>query len=82
MITPILNKSNLFIQSNQLYYYDSPIGNIVDYVKALIDSMTIQIERGHIRKGYWDKTYHNQYPDYLFVPQTIFESITEPLCNM
>lgn len=43
-------------KDNQLYYYDSPIGNIVDYVKALIDSMTIQIERGHIRKGYWDKT--------------------------
>lgn len=43
-------------KDDQLYYYDSPIGNIVDYVKALIDSMTIQIERGHIRKGYWDKT--------------------------
>ncbi len=43
-------------RDSQLYYYDSPIHNIVDYMKALVDSMTIQIERGHIRKGYWDKT--------------------------
>ena len=39
-----------------LYHYYEPINNIVDYMKAFIDSMTIQIERGHIRAGYWDKT--------------------------
>mgnify|MGYP000014686518 CR=1 FL=1 len=41
---------------NQLYHYYQNIGNIIDYMKAFIDSMTIQIERGHIRDGYWDKT--------------------------
>lgn len=39
-----------------LYHYYESINNIVDYMKAFIDSMTIQIERGHIRAGYWDKT--------------------------
>lgn len=43
-------------KDDRLYYYDNPINSIVDCVRALIDSMTIQIERGHIRKGYWDKT--------------------------
>lgn len=43
-------------EDETLYHYYEPINNIVDYMKAFIDSMTIQIERGHIRKGYWDKT--------------------------
>lgn len=43
-------------KNDQLYNYYEPINNIVDYMKAFIDSMTIQIERGHIRTGYWDKT--------------------------
>lgn len=43
-------------QDDQIYHYYEPINNIVDYTKAFIDSMTIQIERGHVRKGYWDKT--------------------------
>ena len=43
-------------EDDQLYHYYEPINNIVDYMKAFIDSMTIQIERGHIRAGYWDKT--------------------------
>lgn len=43
-------------RDSTLYYYNSPIHNIIDYMRAFVDSMTIQIERGHIRKGYWDKT--------------------------
>lgn len=43
-------------QDSVLYHYYEPINNIVDYMKAFIDSMTIQIERGHIRKGYWSKS--------------------------
>ena len=43
-------------KTDLLYNYYEPINNIVDYMKAFIDSMTIQIERGHIRSGYWDKT--------------------------
>jgi len=43
-------------KDNELYHYYEKINNIVDYMKAFIDSMTIQIERGHIRAGYWDKT--------------------------
>jgi len=32
------------------------VNSIIDYLKAFINSMSIEIERGHIRKGYWDKT--------------------------
>lgn len=40
----------------KLYHADSSISGIVDFLTSLINSMSIQIERGHIRTGYWDKT--------------------------
>ena len=48
--------SSLEKEDTMLYHYYEPINGIVDYMKAFISSMTIQIERGHIRKGYWDKS--------------------------
>ena len=43
-------------QDSRLYYYYEKIDGITAFLKAFIDSMTIQIERGHIKSGYWDKT--------------------------
>lgn len=40
----------------QLYHAEIQIKGIVDFLTCLINSMSIQIERGHIRHGYWDKT--------------------------
>ena len=40
----------------QLYHVDEPVEGIVQYFTALINSMLIQIERGHIRTGYWQRT--------------------------
>lgn len=40
----------------QLFRPDSSINGIIDFLTSLINSMSIQIERGHIRTGYWDKT--------------------------
>jgi predicted acylesterase/phospholipase RssA len=40
----------------QLYHTDASISGIIDFFTCLINSMSIQIERGHIRTGYWDKT--------------------------
>ena len=40
----------------KLYHADNSINGIVDFLTSLINSMSIQIERGHIRTGYWDKT--------------------------
>lgn len=43
-------------QDYQLYHIDEKITDIVGYFSAFINSMSIQIERGHIRSGYWDNT--------------------------
>ena len=40
----------------KLYHIEEPVDNIIQYLKALINSMLIQIERGHIRTGYWPRT--------------------------
>ena len=41
----------------RLYHSDAAaISGIIDFFTCLINSMSIQIERGHIRTGYWDKT--------------------------
>lgn len=40
----------------KLYHIDEKIDDIVGYFSAFINSMTIQIERGHIRSGYWENT--------------------------
>ncbi len=40
----------------QLYHGNNKIEGPIDFTKALINAMLIQIERGHIRKGYWDRT--------------------------
>ena len=40
----------------KLFHGEEKIKNLVDYFTCLINSMSIQIERGHIRTGYWDKT--------------------------
>ena len=42
--------------NNTLWNVDEKVNNIIEYLEALINSMSIQIERGHIRSGYWDKT--------------------------
>lgn len=43
-------------QDYQLYHVDEKINGLIDFATALINSMLIQIERGHIRTGYWKKT--------------------------
>jgi NTE family protein len=43
-------------QDYKLYHVDEKINNIFQYAKALINTLLIQIERGHIRSGYWKKT--------------------------
>ena len=43
-------------KDDQLYYQYEEINDILDYFKTFINSMSVQIERGHIRTGYWDKT--------------------------
>lgn len=40
----------------QIYHADDKISNLVEYLNSLINSMTIQIERGYIRSGYWENT--------------------------
>ena len=39
-----------------LYHVDEKIDGPVEYGKAFINAMLIQIERGHIRDGYWKRT--------------------------
>lgn len=43
-------------KDSQLYHVNERIEGPVDFTKALINAMLIQIERGHIRGGYWDRT--------------------------
>ena len=39
-----------------LYHIDNKINGPIDYAKAFINSQLIEIERGHIRSGYWQRT--------------------------
>lgn len=39
-----------------LYHVNEKIDGPVDYGKAFLNAMLIQIERGHIREGYWKRT--------------------------
>jgi NTE family protein len=39
-----------------LYHVNEKIEGPVDFTRALINAMLIQIERGHIRQGYWQRT--------------------------
>ena len=41
---------------NTLYHVDEKIEGPIDYGKAFLNAMLIQIERGHIRDGYWKRT--------------------------
>jgi NTE family protein len=43
-------------QDNTLYHVNEKIDGPVDFTKAFINALLIQIERGHIRSGYWDRT--------------------------
>lgn len=40
----------------KLYHDKTAINNLSQFIKALVNSMLIQIERGHIRSGYWART--------------------------
>lgn len=40
----------------RMYYDNNKINSIYDYLKCLINGMSIEIERSHIHKGYWEKT--------------------------
>lgn len=40
----------------RLYHINEKIENLVSYFTSFVNSMTIQIERGHIRSGYWENT--------------------------
>jgi len=39
-----------------IYHQDTPIGGPIDYAKAFLNAMLIQIERGYIRGNYWNRT--------------------------
>ncbi len=39
-----------------LYHINDEIDGPIEFTKAFINAMLIQIERGHIRSGYWDRT--------------------------
>lgn len=41
---------------SQIYHSDIPIDGPIDYAKALLNTMLIQIERGYIRSNYWERT--------------------------
>ncbi len=41
---------------NTLYHINEPISGPVEYAKAYMNATLIQIERAHIRKGYWERT--------------------------
>ena len=43
-------------QDYKLYHIEERIDGAMGFIKALINSMLIQIERGHIRAGYWPRT--------------------------
>ncbi len=40
----------------QLFHGEYEINNVMDFTEALINCMLIQIERSHVKKGYWEKT--------------------------
>jgi NTE family protein len=41
---------------NQLYHINEKISGPIDYIKAFLNATLIQIERSHIRNGYWERT--------------------------
>jgi NTE family protein len=41
---------------NTLYHINEHISGPVEYAKAFLNATLIQIERAHIRKGYWERT--------------------------
>lgn len=43
-------------RDDTLYHINDEIDGPIEFTKAFINAMLIQIERGHIRSGYWDKT--------------------------
>jgi NTE family protein len=43
-------------RDNTLYHVNEKIDGPVDFTKAFINALLIQIERGHIRSGYWERT--------------------------
>jgi NTE family protein len=43
-------------KSAQLYEINDRINGPMDYGKAFINALLIQVERGHIRSGYWERT--------------------------
>lgn len=42
--------------SSQIYQGTTTITNVINFVQALISAMCTQIDRGHIRSGYWKRT--------------------------
>jgi len=43
-------------QDSTLYHVDEKIDGPLEDAKAFLNAMLIQIERGHIREGYWKRT--------------------------
>lgn len=43
-------------RDSTLYHINDEIDGPIEFTKAFINAMLIQIERGHIRSGYWDRT--------------------------
>lgn len=41
---------------NTMYHINDQISGPIDYVKAFLNALLIQIERMHVRKGYWERT--------------------------
>lgn len=53
----IENKEEIIeIDDNSIDHTDQDTSNIKVYTESLINSMMFQIERGYIKKGYWDKS--------------------------
>jgi NTE family protein len=43
-------------KDSKMYHINDPIDSPIAYVKSLLNSMLIQIERGYIKQGYWQQT--------------------------
>jgi NTE family protein len=43
-------------RDRQIYHENKPIKGKIDFTMALVNFMMAQIERGHVKEGYWDQT--------------------------
>ena len=50
----LMSENNL--PDDQIYHGDNKIDNMINYITSLVDSMLTQLERLHVKQGYWKRT--------------------------